>query len=117
MPLLNASDDARIINVSSARASVTLQTTGKLPPTASIPYSISKTALNILTLELSKLHENIKFYSVSPGHCRTELNDFTGSKDPLDGAKVIVDLVTSNRDEYEAGFWQHEGGKMSQVGW
>lgn len=117
IPLLKLSDDPRVINISSARASVTLQTTGKLPPTASIPYSISKTALNILTLEMQKLHEKVAFYAASPGHCKTALNGFRGVKHPLDGAKVVVELATSGQGVYESGFWQFEGGVMSTVPW
>ncbi|KAJ5223992.1 hypothetical protein N7468_008534 [Penicillium chermesinum] len=117
MPLLSASSHPRVINVSSARASVALQTSGKLPPTASIPYSISKTGLNILTLEMAKLHENVRFYCASPGHCRTAFNNYRGKKDPADGVKVIVELAVSEHGQYEPGFWEFEGDAMSQVAW
>lgn len=117
LPLLNASVNPLVINVSSARASVALQTSGKLPPTASIPYTISKTGLNILTLELAKLHENIRFYCASPGHCCTAFNQYRGVKDPVEGAKVIVELALSENGRYEPGFWEFENGVMSIVDW
>ncbi|KAJ5908273.1 hypothetical protein N7495_000955 [Penicillium taxi] len=116
LPLLENSPNARVINISSARASVALQTTGKLPPTASIPYSISKTGLNILTLELDKLYENIRFYCASPGHCRTTFNGFRGTKDPLEGARVVVELALSE-EGFESGFWQFEIDAMEAVAW
>lgn len=117
LPLLSASVEPRVINVSSARASVALQTSGKLPPTASIPYSISKTGLNILTLELAKLYGNIRFYCASPGHCRTAFNNYRGKKDPIDGAKVIVELAVSESGRYDPGFWEFENDSMSPVAW
>ncbi|RAO68978.1 uncharacterized protein BHQ10_004990 [Talaromyces amestolkiae] len=117
LPLLSASVEPRVINVSSARASVALQTSGKLPPTASIPYSISKTGLNILTLELAKLYENIRFYCASPGHCRTAFNNYRGKKDPIDGARVIVELAVSESGRYDPGFWEFENDSMSPVAW
>lgn len=115
--MLSRSSNPRVINISSARASVTLQTSGKLPLTESLPYSVSKTALNVLTLELAKLYENIEPYCASPGHCRTAFNNFRGTKDHLDGAKVVVELATSARGVFVPGFWQHENGVMSQVEW
>lgn len=117
IPLLSASAQPRVINVSSARASVALQTSGKLPPTASIPYSISKTGLNILTLELEKIWTNIQFYCASPGHCRTAFNNYKGKKDPLDGVKVIVELAVSENGKYSPGFWEFENGTMTRVAW
>ncbi|KAJ5267906.1 hypothetical protein N7478_010714 [Penicillium angulare] len=117
IPLLSASSDPRVINVSSARASVTLQTSGKLPPTASIPYSISKTGVNILTLEMAKVYKNVCFYCASPGHCRTALNNYRGKKNPIDGAKVIVELAVSRKGQYDPGFWELENGMMSQIAW
>jgi NAD(P)-dependent dehydrogenase (short-subunit alcohol dehydrogenase family) len=117
LPLLEMSDDPRVINVSSARASVALQSSAKLPPTASIPYSISKTALNILTMELQKLQSGILFHVVSPGHCKTALNGFRGSKDPGEGAKVVVKLVNSDRNAYASGFWQCEEDELLPVQW
>lgn len=117
VPLLRASEEPRVINVSSARASMALQTSGKLPATASIPYSISKTGLNVLTLEIAKLHRNIRFYCASPGHCRTALNGFAGKKDPKEGVKVIVELAVSGGRHFNPGFWELENGIMSCVPW
>jgi len=43
LPLLRESDDARVVNVSSARGSLGNSTTGNLPPTVSVPCCVSKT--------------------------------------------------------------------------
>lgn len=34
-----------------------------------------------------------------PGYCATNLNNHSGLKDPRDGAKVLVRLVTAPKDE------------------
>lgn len=46
LPLLRKSGDGRVINGSSGRASLQILTSGAMPPPVSIPYSISKVALN-----------------------------------------------------------------------
>lgn len=89
LPILKESPpDARIINISSARASLHLSSTGNLPPSRVISYSVSKTALNALTVEYAKAEPAVAFTAASPGHCMTAFNGFRGTKDPLDGAKV-----------------------------
>ena len=114
---LKRSEDARVINMSSSRGSVTLQMTGKLPPTAAISYSVSKTAMNVLTLELRKLETDVLFHFACPGHCKTGLNGYRAAKDPVDGAKVIVELATSERKTYKSGFWQFERDEIREVPW
>jgi NAD(P)-dependent dehydrogenase (short-subunit alcohol dehydrogenase family) len=117
IPLLKRSEDARVINVSSSRGSVTLQMTGQLPPTAAISYLISKTVMNVLTLELRKLETDVLFHFACPGHCKTGLNGYRAAKDPVDGAKVIVELAASERETYKSGFWQFERDEMREVPW
>lgn len=107
-----------MINISSGRASIHALTTGQLPPTASIPYSISKVALNVLGLELAKLYPDVKFYAANPGHCKTALNGFKGARDPLDGAKVVIELALASEGGFESGFWgwDEEGG-VRKMAW
>lgn len=120
MSLLNAASAPKVINISSARGSLTQLTAGKLPPTAAVAYSVSKTALNARTIEFQKTensieHGKVRFYAVSPGHLKTALNNFRGTKDPLDGAEVVIRLVC---EEHEGGtFWEFERGEMRIVPW
>lgn len=121
MPLLTAQSSTRcykprIINISSGRASLTRSTTGKLPPTASIPYSVSKVALNALTIEMQKSYPEVMFYVANPGHCKTQLNGFKGLRDPLEGARIVTELV---QGDYEFGFWEAEyaSGPVTRVPW
>lgn len=117
LPLLRKSPHGRVINVSSARASLELSSSGQLPPTVAIAYCASKTALNMLTVEYGKAAENssIAFQAVSPGHCKTEFNNYRGRKEPLDGAKVIVALLDDNVGQFGPGFWQMEDGDATPV--
>ncbi|KAL6308607.1 hypothetical protein BKA93DRAFT_763313 [Sparassis latifolia] len=119
LPLLALSPDPRVINVSSARASIELAMSGKLPPTRSIPYSASKTALNVLTIEYQKLHPNVLFQTIDPGYCKTGLNGYEGLRDPLDGAGVVVELANAARDKYKSGFWamENDAEECSTVPW
>ena len=117
MPLLHHSLNPRVINISSARASIHNITSGNLPPTACVPYSVSKVALNALTLEFAKMYPDVDFYAANPGHCRTAFNGYRGKKDPVEGARVVVELVLADKGIYGQGFWQFEEGEMSEVPW
>jgi len=116
LPLLKRKPHAMVINISSARASLALSTMANLPPTRVVAYSVSKTALNALGVEMAKSEPSVRVYSVSPGHCRTAFNGFSGKKDPLDGAKVVVELVAGNGKE-ENGFWEFEEDRLRIVPW
>jgi NAD(P)-dependent dehydrogenase (short-subunit alcohol dehydrogenase family) len=93
LPSLRRSQDPRVINISSGRASMHAMTTGSLPPTVSVAYSVSKTAMNALTLEFAKQEDQVQpeqgskilYQAVNPGHCKTSLNGFKGKRDPIEG--------------------------------
>ena len=110
IPLMKASSSSpRIINISSARGSLTLASSGSMPPTQVIAYNVSKAALNMLSVEYAKAEPEVQIYSACPGFCNTAFNGWKGTKDPLDGAKVIVELVLAAEGIYEGGFWHMEG--------
>lgn len=95
-----------------------MQTHEQLPPTASIPYTISKTALNVAMLEIAKLETDVLFQAVSPGHCKTAFNGFRGTKDPLEGAEVVVRLMGDEESQRRGtGFWEFEEGELKMVPW
>ncbi|KIW20231.1 hypothetical protein PV08_00806 [Exophiala spinifera] len=117
LPLLRKSTGT-IINISSARGSAGLASGGALPPTVSVPYSVSKAALNMLTIETSRQveNQNVEFQLVSPGHCKTAFNGYRGTRDPLEGANVVVELVVARKSKYKnAGFWETRGASMDLV--
>ena len=118
LPLLRKSPSSIVISVSSGRGSLGISSSGKMPPTVSIPYSISKTALNALTLEMAKFPENesVQFQVIGPGHCKTDFNGYRGTRDPLEGANVVVELVNAEKGAVSnAGFWQTEGASKELV--
>jgi NAD(P)-dependent dehydrogenase (short-subunit alcohol dehydrogenase family) len=117
VPLFKAAQSPRVVNVSSARGSVGRVTGSVNPPTASIPYSISKTALNLMIFEMAKLEPDIVFYTTSPGHTKTAFNGFRGTKDPLDAAKVVEELLLANDGAFKSGFWEFESGGMHEIPW
>ena len=71
----------------------------------------------MLSFEFSKLEPGVRFYCASPGHCRTELNGFSGKRDPLEGAGVVVELCDAEEGVYGDGFWELEEGVVRRVPW
>ncbi len=123
LPLLRkSSNGGKVINVSSGRGSISLSADGKLPPTVSIPYSISKAALNMLTVEMSRdpANKDVEFHLVSPGHCKTAFNGYRGTRDPVESANVVVELVKAEKGQYKnAGFWETKGVSLdlAEIPW
>lgn len=117
LPLLSRSADPRVINVSSAVGSITRPI--YLPTPSLSPYSISKTAENVLTLQFQKVCPQVLFQTTNPGYCKTGLNGFQGPRDPLNGAAVVVELSIAPRDKYQSGFWEMDDGatECSPVPW
>ncbi len=88
LPLLQASSDPRIINVASGAG----QLDGE--PQAWAPaYSISKTALNMLTQQLTAALPEIMTNSMCPGWCRTDMGGAGATRTPAEGADTILWLA------------------------
>jgi NAD(P)-dependent dehydrogenase (short-subunit alcohol dehydrogenase family) len=97
LPLLHLFPTPKVINISSSGASLTLALEGKLPPSASVSYSVSKVAVNRLIIEMQRAEDGgegkIRFWAVNPGFCKTAFNGFRGTRDPIERAEVVVRLV------------------------
>ena len=89
-PLLAKSGEARIINVSSTAGS--LNAGGGYAPA----YSISKTALNAVTVQLAEnfKREGIIVNSVCPGWVRTDMGGRSAPRSVQQGADTVVWLAT-----------------------
>ena len=88
LPLLQKSNDPRIINLSSGAG----QLDGE--PQAWAPaYSISKTALNMLTQQLAAALPAVMVNSMCPGWCRTEMGGEDAPLTPEQGADTLVWLA------------------------
>jgi NAD(P)-dependent dehydrogenase (short-subunit alcohol dehydrogenase family) len=88
LTLLRASAAPRVINVSSGAG----QLDGE--PQAWAPaYSISKTALNMLTQQLTAAFPNLMVNSMCPGWCRTEMGGDDAPLSAEEGADTLVWLA------------------------
>lgn len=96
LPLLRNAAEGRIVNVSSALGSLTLNA----DPTSTyysqqfIGYNASKAALNMLTIQLhEELRDtNIKVNSISPGFVKTDLTG-SGTMTPEEGARLAAEYA------------------------
>jgi NAD(P)-dependent dehydrogenase (short-subunit alcohol dehydrogenase family) len=102
LPLLREAPAARIVNVSSGVGSLTMNS----DPASSfrqifLPgYSASKTALNAMTVAMAIELEStgIKVNAASPGHTKTNLNNYTGTQTVEEGAREPVRLALLGPD-------------------
>lgn len=90
LPLLRKADTARIVTVSSALGSLTLNANPANPYRSAFDavYGVSKTALNgiFLSLAIDLENTNIKVHMVSPGFTATALNNFQGTDTVEEGS-------------------------------
>ncbi|TQS45637.1 SDR family NAD(P)-dependent oxidoreductase [Cryptosporangium phraense] len=106
LPLLRASDGARIVNVSSEVGSITAVTDPASPLAAlvGIPYPASKTALNMVTAMYAK-ELPFPVLAANPGYCATDLNGHAGYRTAEQGASVVVALATGETDAETGRVW------------
>jgi NAD(P)-dependent dehydrogenase (short-subunit alcohol dehydrogenase family) len=109
LPLLRRAAAARIVNVSSEVGSITSVTRPDSPlwPLISLPYPVSKTALNMVTAMYAKelADTPIKVNAANPGYCATDLNSFNGFRTAEQGAEVSVHLATLGPDGPTGQLW------------
>ena len=114
LPLLRASPESRIVNVSSGVGSLTTNSDPAFAYRAIFGpvYPASKTALNAMTvaMALELEPEGIKVNAVSPGHTRTNLNGYSGTETLEEGAREAVRVALLGRDGPTGAFtrWQGE---------
>ena len=92
IPLMQQSQSGRIINISSGLGA--LHGMGSGSPS----YSISKAALNALTIKLANdlSKSGIKVNAMSPGWVRTAMGGFNADRSVEEGADTAVWLATSD---------------------
>ena len=102
LPLLRASSDARIVNVSSAVGSLSMNADPSFPYRIAYGpgYAASKTAENAVTLAMMIELEgtDIKINLVSPGFTSTALNNFAGTESVEDGSREVVRVALLGPD-------------------
>lgn len=102
LPLLRKSDAGRIVNVSSGLGSLTFSSDPKWSgyDVKYIGYNGSKTALNMLTVQLAyEVRETkIKVNSANPGFTKTDLNNNQGTQPVEVGAMEATRLALLGED-------------------
>ncbi|MFF0310063.1 SDR family oxidoreductase [Streptosporangium sp. NPDC004379] len=114
LPLLRRSPAPRVVNVSSAAGSLTVNgipdgPLSGLPESAA--YSPSKTALNALTVQYANelRKDGILVNAADPGFVDTDINDHTGYLTTAQGAAAVVRLATLGADGPTGGFFGADG--------
>ncbi len=115
VPLLKRSGHGRIVNVSSEVGSKGVWSDPTTPMAMFAPqvpaYSLSKAALNMLTVAYAKelKADGVKVNAVSPGHIGTDLNRNMGPGTPAQGAAVVVPYALLDDDGPTGGFFGEHG--------
>ncbi len=100
VPILQNSEHARIVNVTSAVGSFAMTLEHDLFDWHIIPpvYALSKTALTMLTLKYSRALPGMRVNAADLGYTRTDLNGGAGNHDVTVGTDGIVALATLDAD-------------------
>jgi NAD(P)-dependent dehydrogenase (short-subunit alcohol dehydrogenase family) len=115
-PLLEKSDDARVVNQSSMLGSIGTADKAweQMGGFCSPAYASSKAALNMLTMIQSKSFapKKIAVAASHPGWVKTDLGSDAAPMEVVDGAKTVVGLVTMPREKFPHGQLQHMGERL-----
>ncbi|MBW5250517.1 SDR family oxidoreductase [Streptomyces sp. P01-B04] len=111
LPLLRASNAGRVVNLSSRLGSLAKAADLAAPHRALLAYNSSKAALNSLTLHYAREFAGtpLKINSATPGYVATDLNGHQGTRTVEEGARVVVDLATLDKDGPTGGFFDEDG--------
>ncbi|KUL92526.1 hypothetical protein ZTR_02630 [Talaromyces verruculosus] len=113
IPLLEKSDNPRIVFVSSSLGSLTLaaDTNSQFSKEQFLAYKSSKTALNMVMLAYnSTLREKgFKVNAACPGYIATNLNSFYGTGTVEEGSENVVRLATLGKDGETGTFTAKNG--------
>jgi NAD(P)-dependent dehydrogenase (short-subunit alcohol dehydrogenase family) len=116
LPLLRASSDARIVNVSSGVGSLATSADPAYPRRAMFGpvYPASKTALNAVTLAMMIELEStgIKVNLVSPAFTKTNLNGYEGVESVEDGSREVVRVALLGPDGPSGTFTRWENAPI-----
>lgn len=112
MDLLKKSARPRIVNVSTAMASLSLSADpgGENFPARFVVYQSSKTALNMYTVNLAfELRDTLfKVNAVCPGYTKTDFTGHQGTSTPGQAAQRIVKYALIGQDGPTGGYFSEE---------
>ncbi|MCX5213980.1 SDR family NAD(P)-dependent oxidoreductase [Kitasatospora sp. NBC_00240] len=105
LPLLERSAAPVMVNISSGTAS--LAQAGKGYP--GVAYPVSKTAVNMLTVQFAKAFPLMRINAVEPGYTATDLNRHEGTQTVEQGAEAIVRTALLGPDGPTGGYFDLAG--------
>ncbi|MFI6506608.1 SDR family NAD(P)-dependent oxidoreductase [Streptosporangium sp. NPDC050855] len=113
IPLLRASGEARIVNMTSRLGSLALTAArdGINRDWTMLAYNSAKSALNAITVMYANelRGSGILVNAVDPGHCATDLTGHTGTRTAAEGAAVAVRMAVLGQDGPTGTFGAQEG--------
>lgn len=111
LPLLRAAEQPRIVMVSSGMGSLTITSDpNRLESTlVNLPYTSSKTALNMITSQYARALPDIKVNAADPGYTATDFNAHAGHQTRTEGTDAILHLATLGPDGPTGGYFDREG--------
>lgn len=116
LPLLERSEDARVINHSSMLGSIGTaeKAWDQVANFMAVGYSTSKAGLNMLSVIQSKslADKGIAVAAAHPGWVKTDMGTDAAPMEVDDGASTVVSLVTVDRDQFPHGQLIHKGERM-----
>jgi NAD(P)-dependent dehydrogenase (short-subunit alcohol dehydrogenase family) len=95
LPLLEASENPVIVNVSSGMGSLTLTSDpDRVESTiVALAYPSSKSALTMITTQYAKALPHMRVNAADPGYTATDLNGHSGTQTVTEGTDAIVALA------------------------
>ncbi|WP_026987074.1 SDR family oxidoreductase [Fodinicurvata fenggangensis] len=113
LPLLRKSQAGRIVNLATTLGSLAINGDPSSPYYSArlIGYNASKTALNMLTVQLAaELHGTpIVVNSVCPGYVKTDLTGHAGFMTPEEGARLPAKYALLGEDAVSGRFVEPDG--------
>jgi NAD(P)-dependent dehydrogenase (short-subunit alcohol dehydrogenase family) len=114
LPLLRKAEVGRIVNVSSMTSLIRwIQAPDSRvrPETLPYAYSVAKAAQNAATIMLAHAlqAQGIKVNAGTPGYVKSQVSRFMGTKPPEEGARIIIELATLDKDGPTCGFFDDNG--------
>lgn len=106
------SPSAVVINVSSGMGSLAMLSDGRIPAGIT-PYSISKTALNMLTVHQAQhLKDRAIVVAVDPGHVKTQMGGPHAVVEVEDSAKGVLGVLGGLKREDTGKFLLYDGTEL-----
>jgi NAD(P)-dependent dehydrogenase (short-subunit alcohol dehydrogenase family) len=111
LPLLDRSENPRVVMVSSGMGSVSVTTDPERLESGivALVYPSSKAALNMVTTQYAKALPRFRVNAVDPGYTATDLNEHRGPQTVEEGAEVIVRMAQVSADGPTGGFFSDAG--------